>query len=193
MIAQCLSGAGIEMIQNAETDKAFFPEAQYKLVYSEENTKLYYEHDLVEIPRPLEYLIILVGGVTVRENPISYAIKYDIESLAGPEWNRSGYDRMVERFTTVRLSLIASDTVERQAVAALDHAKIFLWHLLWNPPQEIEQWWRGSATLQGFTDIFDAPHMNLAGFDEAEIHGWWFGASYRQVLVPAEHVALRKL
>lgn len=193
LIEQCLSGAGIEMITHPEIDVALFPEAQYKQVFSEENTKLYYEHDLIDIPRPLEHLIVTVGGINVKEHPISYAVAYDIESIAGSEWDRQGYDRLVERIVTIRLSLIASDTVKRQAVAALEYGKIFLWNLLWNPPANIENWWRGSAQLYGFTDVYDLPHVNIAGFDEEEVHGCWFGATYKQVLLPIEHVALRKL
>jgi len=193
LINVCLEGAGMAMMTHPEVDKVLFPEAQYERVYSKENTKLYYEHELVDIPRPLDHLIIVVGGAHVREHIISYAMEYDIKSLAGAEWDRKGYDKLVERIITVRLSLIVSSVVNREGIAALEYAKIFLWHLLWNPPRGIEDWWRGSAVLNGFSDIYDLPHVNAAGFDEEEILGCWFGATFKQVMLPVENVALRKL
>lgn len=193
LIDKCLDGAGIEMITHPEIDNVLFPDAQYKQVYSKENTKLYYERELVDIPRPLDHLIIQVGGAHVQERVISYAMEYDIESIAGPEWDRKGYDKLVERIVTVRLSLIASNIVNREGMTALEYAKIFVWHLLWNPPRGIEDWWRGSAVLTGFSDVYDLPHVNLAGFDEEEILGCWFGAIFKQVVLPIESVALRKL
>lgn len=188
-------GAGCEMITHPELDDTLFPEAQYKQVFSVENTRLHYEQDggLITIERPLKKLIVLIGGTNVTERIVSYSMPYDIESLAGAEWDRSGHDKLLERTSTVRISLIASDTVERQAVAALEYGKIFLQYLLWNPPEGIEDWWSRAATLDGFTDLFALPHTNISGFDEQEILGCWFGAKFKETLLPSEHVAIRLL
>lgn len=190
-----LETGGSEMITHPELDNTLFPEAQYKRVFSLENTSLHFERagGLITIERPLQKLMVLIGGSDVKERIVSYSMPYNIESVAGAEWNRSGHDRVLERKSTVRISLIASDTVELQAVDSLEYGKIFFQNALWNPPSTIENWWSRAAILEGFTDIFALPHVNMSGFEEPELTGCWFGAIFREMLLPSEHVAIRKL
>jgi len=179
------------IIVHPELDKTTFPEAQYEVLFSQENTRVHFEKELIDVNRPLEKDIFLIGSTMSDERPASYAMPYDIESLAGHDWDRSGHDSVVELTTTVRISMITEDKVERQSAAQLHYMQLFAQQAIRNPPTR--DWWSRPAHLIGFTSIFALPHEGIMGFNEEEIQGSWFGARFTEYFRPSEHIAIRKL
>lgn len=191
LLSELIAGDGCQLIVHPEMDKGTFPKAQYEINFSKENTRVHYESELIEINRPLEKSIFLVGTGSTEERPVSYAMPYNVESLAGSKWNRSGHDVLVEVTYVVRISMITEDKAERQAKAQLHYMQLFAQQALRNPPTQ--QWWTWPATLVGFTSLFNLPHENIMGFNEEEVQGSWFGARFVERMIPSEHVAIRKL
>jgi len=191
LFTQLISGNGTRMNVHPELDIGTFPEAQYIRVFSEENTEIHFEHELIDMVRPLPKSIFLVGSVSTEERPYSYSIPYSIDSKSGEEWDRNGHSCLVHMSTIVRITMIVDNKVPKQASTNIHYMQLFAQQAIRNPPTQ--DWWGRAATLLGFTGLNYAPSMNLVEMNEEEILSKWFGARFSEVFLPEEHIALRKL
>ena len=189
LFEELLADGGSEI--NIHPELSLPPNSQYKVVFSEENTRLLFEHELVDLNRPLTESIIMVGSTLTDEQFVSYAIPYDIDSESGAEWDRSGKDNLFQITSTVRITLISKHKAPKQAYAELHYMQLFTQNAIRNAPTR--NWWEEQAHLVGFTSTFPLVHYDKLGMAESDIHGKWFGTRLRSGYIPAEHVAIRKL
>jgi len=188
LLSELISGNGARLTTHYDLDKTVLPQAQYPVVFSEDNTRVHFEHELIDIERPLSKDIFLIGSMSSEERLASYSMP--IQVTAG-DTVVDTHDNAVEFSCTVRISMISGHETVKESYAQLRYMQLFAMQSLRNPPTQ--NWWEWPAHLMGFTPVWGVHHENLAGFNEELIRGKWFGALFKEFMVPSEHVVIEKL
>jgi len=194
LLSELIAGNGSRLVSHYDLDKTVLPQAQYETVFSEENTVIHFEHELIKIERPLGKNIFLVGSMSSEERPMSYSMPIRVTAEnkeSGETYEVDTHDNAVEFSCTVRISMIAGHETVKQSYAQLRYMQLFAMQSLRNPPTQ--NWYEWPAHLMGFTTVWGIHHENLAGFSEELLRGKWFGALFKEFIVPSEHVIIEKL
>ena len=192
LLTELIAGAGTELVAHYDLDKSVLPLAQYPIVFSEDNTRVHFEDERIEINRPLSKDIFLVGSLSFDEVIASYSMPIDRDyAIDGEARKVRTHDSMTRITSIIRITLITDNEVPKQARGKLRYMQLFAMQAFMNPPTQ--DWWGFAAHVTGFTSTVNVPMTNVLGSEEELIIGKSFGVKFDEVLVRSEHLSLRKL
>lgn len=192
LLSELIAGAGHRLVTHYDLDKSVLPEAQYAVVFSEENTRIHFENEAIKVDRPLSKDIILVGSLSFDESIASYSmpINRDVVIDDKPVVIRT-HDAMVKITSVIRITLITDNEVPKQARAQLRYMNQFVIQAFMNPPTQNWQEW--PAHITGFTSTVNVPMSNILGLEEEQLIGKSFGVKMEENVVRSEHLFLQKV
>jgi len=192
LLSELIAGAGVRLVVHYDLDKSVLPQAQYEIVFSEDNTRVHFEDEAIEIDRPLSKDIILVGSLSFDESIASYSMPINRDvTINGKAKQIKTHDSMVKITSVIRITLITDNEVPKQARGQLRYLNQFVIQAFMNPPTQ--DWYRWPARVAGFTSTINVPMTNVLGSEEELIIGKSFGVKFEEDIVRSEHLFLERV
>lgn len=192
LLSELIEGAGCRLVAHYDLNPSLLPEARYPYVFSEDNTRIHFEDESIEIDRPLSKDIFMVGSLSFDEIVASYAIPIRREfQLDGETVQVNEHDNLIRINSVIRITMITNNEVEKEARPKLRLMMQFVIMAFTNPPTQ--NWYEWPARPAGFTSVVNVPMMNVLGDEEELIIGRSIGVKFEEDVVRSEHLHLEKL
>ena len=192
LLSELIAGAGTRLVAHYDLNKSVLPQAKYPIVFSEDNARVHFEDEAIEIDRPLSKDIFLVGSLSFDEIVRSYAVPIDrTYQLDGETKRVNTNDNLIRITSIIRITMITNNEVPKQARGKLRYMMQFVIMAFTSPPTQ--NWWEWPARVTGFTSTVNVPMMNVLGNEEELIIGKSIGVKLEEDVIRSEHLTLEKL
>jgi len=192
LLSELIEGAGSRLVAHYDLNPSLLPEARYPTVFSEDNTRIHFEDESIEIDRPLSKDIFMVGNLSFDEVVASYAMPIKrTYVIDGETVDVDVHDNLIRLTSVIRITMITNNEVQKQARGKLRRMIQFVIMAFTNPPTQ--NWYEWPARPAGFTSVVNVPMTNVLGNEEELIIGRSIGVKFEEDVVRSEHLHLEKL